>query len=420
MGKHLKKVVSLVTGLIVASSIFTGCGSNADNKAKDTSSNGETVKLSFWHGWTGAEEKALGEIIKKFEAKNPNIKVETLPTPFDKLNEKLKASLPTNESPDLFLGPNDWIGTFATLNQLEEVDSYISDVKDNYLPNALEAGKFNGKQYAFPDSVKTYVLIYNKDLVPSPPKTIEEMRKIAKVNTKSGKYGLVFDITNFYYDYAFFAGYGGKVFKDEKGTIDFSQKGVADSINLLNDIKNKDKVTIKDFDYNVMMDLMQTGKAAMIINGPWCFGDLDKAVKEGKGLKNWGAVKLPVIEEGKPLKPYMGTEMLFMSKNGKHKEEAAKFIKFMTSAESQEFMNKQAGHVPANVKVNIGDDWKTKIILEQAKESDPMPNIAEMGQVWDPAKEMYSNVFTGKSTPEKSIKDTQDKINKLIKSMHGE
>ncbi|MFD3158150.1 extracellular solute-binding protein [Haloimpatiens sp. FM7330] len=420
MGKKLKKLMCLVTGAILTAGLFAGCGSSATSSDTSEKKGGEPVKVSLWHGWNGAEEEALGEVIKKFEEKNKDVKVETLPVAFDKLNEKLKASLSTDQAPDLFIGPNDWVGTFAALNQLEEVDNYISDSKSDYLEKALKAGQYGGKQYGIPESVKTYVLIYNKDLVPNPPKTIEEMRKIAKENTKDGKYGLIFDIGNFYYDYAFFAAYGGKIFADDKGTLAFQQPELVKSLKLLNQIKNVDKVTVKDFDYNVMMDLMQTGKCAMMINGSWSFGDLDKAVKEGKGLKNWGAVTLPVLEEGKPLKPFMGTEMMYVSKNSKNKEAGAKFAKFMTSPEAQKIMNEKSGQVPINKKVETNSDWKVKVILDQVKEAELMPVIPEMGQVWTPVGDMYGKVLSGSSTPEKAVKEARTKIEKEIKSMHGE
>lgn len=428
MVRNIRKLLSILMILVMTAAVFVGCGNtekgnNSGSNQKSTGEveeNNEPVTISFWHGWTGAEEETLGEIIDKFQAENPNITVETLPTPFDKLNEKLRASLPTDQAPDLFLGPHDWAGTFAALGQVEEVTPYISDVKDNYLASALEAGKYQGKFYGIPDSVKTYVLIYNKDLVKNPPKTVAEMREIAKANTKDGQYGLIFDMGNFYFAHAYFAGYGGQIFKDDKAAVGFENEGIIDSLKLFNEIKNEDKVTIKDFDYNVMMDLMQSGKTAMIINGPWCFGDFDNAVAEGKGLKNWGAVKVPAVEEGKAAKPFMGVDMLYIPKNAKNKEASAKFAKYMTSAEIQKLMNEKAGHVPSNTTVDLGDNWQSKIILEQAADAVAMPNIPEMGPVWKPAGEMYGKVLDGSSTPEDALKEAHDLIVNDIKEMHGE
>ena len=43
-------------------------------------------------------------------------------------------------------------------------------------PKALEAAKFSGKQYMLPDRNGNELLVaYNKKLVPTPPKTFEEL-----------------------------------------------------------------------------------------------------------------------------------------------------------------------------------------------------------------------------------------------------
>ena len=65
-------------------------------------------------------------------------------------------------------------------------------------------------------------------------------------------------------------------------------------------------------DYNTMINLFKTGKAAMIIAGPWTFADF-RATKV-----NFGFTKLPTAK-GKIMRPFVGVAGFMVSAHGKNK-----------------------------------------------------------------------------------------------------
>ncbi|ADY12167.1 ABC transporter substrate-binding protein [Sphaerochaeta globosa] len=74
------------------------------------------------------------------------------------------------KEPDLFLIIEEDFTTFAAIGLLEELDPYIkkSDLsKDAFFSNALEAGQYQGSQYALPIGIVPSFLIYNIDLLDS-------------------------------------------------------------------------------------------------------------------------------------------------------------------------------------------------------------------------------------------------------------
>ncbi|OPJ55033.1 sugar ABC transporter substrate-binding protein [Alkalithermobacter paradoxus] len=417
--KKLKKLSILLSMLLVFVGVLSGCSKNEEvnlEELEKETSNEIKGEIVFWHGWSGAEEETLKEAIAKFEDKYPEAKVTAVPVVFEQLQDKLKASMQAGESPDLFLGPNDWVGVFATLNQIEPLDTYLADVKNDYIPSGLEAGTFNGRLYALPESIESPVLIYNADLIKEAPKTTEELIKLAVENTNEaeGKYGFVMDISNFYFNKGFLAGYGATIFADENASIGFENEATVNFLNFLNTLRNEKKVMPKEVDYNVMMTLFTEGKAAMIINGPWSFGDIDKS-----GI-NWRAANYPVISEtNKEAQPFMGGKMLFLPKGAKNKEGSVEFMKFITSPEISKLFADKAGHVPANKNVDLGDNWKIKAIQEQVKFATPIPSIPEMAQVWDPAKVMVDEVLSGKSKPEAAVENARNTMIDKIKEMRG-
>ena len=413
--KSTKKILSIAIATVMTAGFLAGCAAKTPQPVNKQEKKPTTI--TFWHGWSGAEEETLKTAIQNYKAKESHVTVETLQVPFDQLQEKLKLAIQAGNGPDLFIGPHDWTGVFAASNMLEGVSDHIADVKADYLESALTAGQFGGKQYGIPESLDGPVLIYNKDLVKEAPKNTDELLKIAKANTGDGKFGLVMDIGNFYFAHGFFAGFGNEVFKEvtaEKVTPGFDGKGTVDFLNFLSRIRNVEKVIPQEIDYNTMMALFKEGKAAFMINGPWSFGDLDKA-----GVK-YGIADYPVVSAtGKVSKPFMGVKMFFVPKGAKNVDEAADFAKFLTAKETAKLMNEKAGHVSANKKVDLSGDWKSSAVQNQAKNAVAMPNIPEMAAVWEFSGEMIAKVILGNTKAEDAAQEAQKLMVEKIKEIRG-
>lgn len=389
---------------------------NATNKAKLLTKTTIPTKqtIVFWHGWTGAEQDALNKAIADFKKKEPNIIVKQTPIPFDKLNDKLKVTLQGKSNVDVFIGPSDWAGTFSTMKRLENIDSIsiLKKHKKDMLPSALKGGMFKGKLMAFPESIETSLLVYNKTLVKTAPKTVDQLITMAKKATKGGTYGLVMDKTNYYFQRAWYAGYGGKEFKSiEKATPDFNNKKYISFLKLMKKFEDA-KIMPKSVDYNTMMSLFTSGKAAFMINGPWSFGDIDKSAMKGK----YALANYPKIG-GKDSKPFLGVKEFYIPKASTHKVAAAKFIEYMTSEKVQKMFLDKAGHIPANIKVKLSANKNALAVQNQAKIAEPTPNIPETATIWDPLKDSIFKVQGGVSTPEKAAKEAQDKIVAAISKM---
>ncbi|EYE88362.1 hypothetical protein Q428_08160 [Fervidicella metallireducens AeB] len=395
MRKNFKRILGVVLIALLMLGVFSGCGSKSTNGDAD-----KKVTLKVWHSWTGAEEEALKETTTKYTEAHPNVNFELLYTPNDNFKDKVVASLQTGDGPDLFFGAHDWVGVLATGNLIDPIDDYVADVKDNYIESTYNIASLNGKHYGFPLSMEAVVLIYNKDLVSTPPTTITEMINIAKENVKKGKSGIAVDLNNtFYNTYGFLQSFGGSALKEDGVTPNLDAQGYVDYLKFLNKLINVDKVIPKQLDYGTAQALFLEGKAAFWINGPWCFADIEKS------NINWGAVVLPKNDiTGKDSRPFVGGKMAFLPKSSQNKEVAADFAKFLTSAEIEKMFNEKVGTVPANKGVELAK-WTDKLISDAATLGVPMPVVPEMNQVWQPAKDSISAVVdSGKSAEQEAKK----------------
>jgi maltose/maltodextrin transport system substrate-binding protein len=251
----------------------------------------EEGKLVIWingdKGYNG-----LAEVGKKFE-KDTGIKV-TVEHP-DKLEEKFPQVAATGDGPDIIFWAHDRFGGYAQSGLLAEI-SPDKAFQDKLFPFTWDAVRYNGKLIAYPVAVEALSLIYNKDLVPNPPKTWEEIPALDKELKAKGKSALMFNLQEPYFTWPLIAADGGYAFKFENGKYDVKDVGVdsagakAGLTFLVDLIKNKHMNA--DTDYSIAEAAFNKGETAMTINGPWAWSNIDKS------KINYGVTLLPTFKVG--------------------------------------------------------------------------------------------------------------------------
>ncbi|MFD1906495.1 extracellular solute-binding protein [Paenibacillus rhizoplanae] len=73
----------------------------ANSGSGNTPATGEKVKLKFTFWGSPQEKKAVEDAIKAFEAKNPNVTIDSIHIPGTDFLQKLNAMIAGNEAPDL-------------------------------------------------------------------------------------------------------------------------------------------------------------------------------------------------------------------------------------------------------------------------------------------------------------------------------
>ena len=136
--------------------------------ADTENTSGEKTKLVFLRSGTEPERKAYWEkMIAGFEKENPNIEIEFQECPYgDDFETKLNTGFASGTAPDIINFTMASLGTRVPLGQYAALDEYVDkwDGKDDFMENALNLGKVNGKIYGiavFPDP---RMLAYNKEL----------------------------------------------------------------------------------------------------------------------------------------------------------------------------------------------------------------------------------------------------------------
>ncbi|KOO10060.1 sugar ABC transporter substrate-binding protein, partial [Vibrio xuii] len=129
---------------------------------------------------------------KQFEA-DTGVKVnvqhpESLEARFEKAAAK-------GLGPDIIFWAHDRFGGYAEAGLLKEVTP-SKEFKDKLVDFSWDAVTVNGKLMGYPMAIETPSLIYNKDLLPEPPKTWEELAAIDKKMKAKGKTAIMWDVKN--------------------------------------------------------------------------------------------------------------------------------------------------------------------------------------------------------------------------------
>jgi arabinogalactan oligomer/maltooligosaccharide transport system substrate-binding protein len=375
-------------------------------------------EVVVWHGYRGGEKAAFEKVVDEFNKANTGkIKVTTLAVPYDAFADKITAAVPRGKGPDVFIFAQDRLGGWvAAGNTVEPLDFFLDKpTKDRYLKATLDAMTYQGTTYGLPLNFKTTTLIYNKKLVPVPPKTTAEMEAMAKrlTNAASGKFGLAYWYSDFYYHSALMNGYGGAVFGGRKPILNSAQN-VA-SLNLLLKWINAGFMPAEP-STALITTLFNTGKAGMVISGPWFLGEVSKDV-------DLGLAPLPLISElnNKPMRPWITVEGVYVAGPSKNKDAAFAFAKYLTDVPAGKVMALEGRQTPANKGVyadaQVAADPILKAFRQQVDVAVPMPNLPEMSMAWSPATTAMNTVVKKSATPKAALDVAQKEVTERIASL---
>ena len=360
----------------------------------------EPGKLLIWingdKGYNG-----LAKVGEEFTAKT-GVQV-VVEHPEDAPN-KFQQAAAAGKGPDIWIWPHDRIGEWIAGGLLQPVTPSKKVLAD-LDPLAVKAFAVGGKQWGYPMSIEAVSLVYNKALVPTPPKTFDEVIALDKKLAASGKKAILWDYNNTYFTWPLLAAGGGYPFKlKADGNFDPADTGVNNAgalkgAELLNKLV-KDGVMTKGAGYAEMEAGMAQGKVAMMINGPWSWDNLKKANID------FGVAKIPSVN-GKKAAPFVGVLGAMISKASPNRDVAVEFIEnFMLAPKGLKTINDDVPlGTPASKALfaELKSNANIQATMASAQDGAPMPNNPEMGRFWSSMESALKNMTEGRQAPKEAL-----------------
>lgn len=362
--------------------------------------------------------------ISDFE-KQYQVKVNVLEMPFAQQLEKLRLDGPAGIGPDVLVIPNDQLGGAVVQGLLAPL-TLDKSILTGFTPSSVDAFQMNGTQYGLPKAVETLVLIYNKDLVKTPFKTLDEWFNFSRQQHKQNKIGLLAKFDELYYSWGAISPMGGYIFgKDSNGKLNpldigLNTPGAVSAVTTLKKFYSEQLFPsgiIGENGLNAIDSLFTEKKAAAVINGPWAFQPYEAA-----GV-NYGVAPLPQLENGKPMSAFLGVKGYVVSTWSKDKTLANKFITFINQPKYVKTRYEVTKEIPPLLAVMndpvIKNDERASAVAEQSKFAVAMPGIPEMGEVWGPANAALQLIMTGKQSPKDALDSAVKQIKMQIEAMQA-
>lgn len=389
----MKKIVLVLMALaLVAGSVFA-----APSKK---------VTLKVWES-QGPEEKFIKQAIKDYRKVDRNVKFIYEPVGSVDADGKIMLDGPAGVGADVFVVPHDHMGSLVIGGHILENTMDMSA----FVPAAVIGASYGGKVYGYPLAVETYALFYNKDIIPNPPKTWEEVFEFAKTWTdkSKNKYAIAWPVTDAYYDFMFYAGYGAQLFGpngDDRNQHNLNSPEAIKGVQFFQQVRKQIlDVPSGDMTGDFVKSSFQEGTIPMVLGGPW-----DIAVYKEAGV-NFGITTLPILPGAKDVPAsFSGVRLAVVSAYSENPEEAKKFAEFLVSREELVKRFDITGQIPPRKDITVEDEW-SQGILAQSQYAIPMPKITQIGTYWSAMGAAFANVWDGA--------DPVDELNKAAAAMEA-
>ncbi|HEY8721586.1 ABC transporter substrate-binding protein [Pengzhenrongella sp.] len=230
-----------------------------------------------------------------------------------------------------------WTAEFAAQGWLQPLKGDTAIDTSGMLPATVTAATYNGTLYAAPVSSDGGILYYRKDLVPTPPKTWDEMMgmcKIAKAKGIACYAGQFANYEGLTVNAAEAINSAGGTIIDKAGKPTLNTPEAAAGLqNLVTAYKDgnipKEAITYKEEDGR---QAFEDGKLLFLRNWPYVY-NLAKTDGTSTVKTTFGMAALP--GKAGPGASSLGGHSAGISVYSKHKATAADFLTFLTSEQQQ-------------------------------------------------------------------------------------
>lgn len=407
----IKKFLATTIAATMVITSMTGCSSKTSN----TTAPKEKTKVTIMSWWNFDNSKPLQELKAKFEAANPEYELQ-----FQQIATKYADKVLTvvagggDQVPDVMMLAMDVVPRFAKAGAIQPLDEYMSkEYKDSLYPVVMDAVKYDGKLYAAPRDITSFVMYCNKKLfadanVPLPKENwtwedfLNAAKKLTKVeNGKSTQWGYYFPKNNDAIFTWLIQNGGDYTTPDGKKSV-LSSPESQKALQFLQDLVYKHKVCPTDSEAKQFgtddTAAFLASKVAMQVGG------LSSSVAFDKAGIDYVKVPLP---KGVKQASTAFVNSWTIPKGAKNPKASWKVIEFLSSKEGQQIVLSTKMGLPASKDVDtsafVKERADNKCLIDALQYSVPFRTLENGAQYYDLVKTELDKVWTNqKSVPEAS------------------
>jgi len=319
----------------------------------------QTVEIEYWQYTFAQRVQAIDELIKRFEAANPGIKVKHTHVPYDDFRLKIAAAIPAGQGPDvvqLFYG---WLHDYLKAKLLQPLPPELFDpaeIEREFYP-LVKQMKVDGQYYAVPTAVRSLALFWNRKLMreagldpAKPPQTLDELVEAAKKLTKRDaagnllQAGIALDMggqDHHWLREVLIRQMGGQPYAADGRSVAYNGPAGARAVAWYTDLVARHRVSQFGF-LTDGVTAFRSGKAGFTIDGSFRLAAFD-----GQAGLDYAVGELPTHEGRRSNFASYWVNGITPKATGAKKEAAVKFLRFLTTPAAMELWLEKVGELPA-------------------------------------------------------------------------
>jgi len=429
----LKKILSLLTLLVLVTLFLTACSSDkgaTTPTSANVNNNEDMVEIDFFHRWPNEPRKSFyDQKIAEFEEANPNVKINVDSVLNDSYKEKIRVLVSNDGLPDIF---SSWSHSFAEnlvssdrVLSLNEIIKEDTDWSSNIMETQFEGFTFDDTTYGVPFTVDGKAFFYNKSIFEENniqvPKTYDDMIETLDSLQKAGyETPLVEGLTNTWA----ISHYLGTIFQRivdpeilvqdyNTSTSKFTDEGYIKGLEIFQELTSYMGEVSTAIDHEAARNMFAAGEVPILYMQ---FAEV-KLVQD-IGDVDIGFFNFPSIDGGKGDQTALtgAPEGWMLSKSAP--PEAVEFLKFITSPETAMEFTKADGQLNA-IKGGITKENANStsleaydILLDSSSTAVWFDNAVDIN-VADIFMRGGQSLATKQITPAEIVKEVQQAVQKL-------
>ncbi len=356
--------------IAVLTLVLAACGGGGGD-----SSSGPT-EIAVWHGYQDTEGDVFKGLVAQYNKDHPDVKVSELYSSNDLVLQKVLTAVRGDSAPDVAYMFGSWSPNIAKIPQIVDMKDEVAkpDWKwDDFYQAERDAATVGDKVVGVPALVDNLAIVYNKKLFadagvapPNPNWTWDDFRAAAAKLTDpaKGQFGWLIpadgsEDTVWHYAPMLWEA-GGDILSPDNTKAVFNSDAGVKALTVLQQMAVTDKSLYLDTTNENGPKLMNSGKVAMLVTGPWDLSSLPDIDYDVQVMPTFAG-------SSGGHQTIAGPDNWVVFNNGdKRKQAAIDFVKWLTAPEQVKAFSLGTGDLP--IRSSVGQD---KAVLDKLNENVP-------------------------------------------------
>lgn len=311
---------------------------------------------------------------------------------------------------DLIYADVVWVPKFAAAGWLEDLtDRWPAERWDEFIPSALEGGKYKGRIYRVPQDIDVGMLFYRRDLLEAahelPPETFDDLVRVAqKLQHPEQLWGYVWQGKQYeglICDFVeVLTGFGGFWINADTNEVGLDRPEAVRALQWMHDTIHRTRISppgTTAYTEEESRLIFQGGRAIFLRNWPFVWITSQQAGSSVVGKV--GIRPTPASPNGRPAATLGGWGMS-IAKNSRHKDEAWKFCEYVSALPQVMRVQAHRGSPPAlKAFYQNSNDPAWRDIYRVMETAVVRPRIPQYAQASDILQRYVSATLTERMTP---------------------